>query len=336
MTERSQHDEYFKALMVQPGTAGTLLRERLPRALAALLEPGEPELLPGSYVDPELRQSHSDLLFRMALRGGGSLYVYCLVEHKSSPDPRIGWQLLRYLTRIWERLDRKNKRRGKLPPIVPLVVYHGREKWSAPKRFTVMVDAPPEMLPVLLDFPYGFVDLHTMDEQALSKNVVLRVGLLVLKYAMVEFESAPIDLVAGFLSELRKAGCSEEFLVQVASYIWRAYEAMDKGSVVEAARRAMPEKEDEMVSIFARELLAEGEAKGLAKGRAEGRAEGRVEGRAEGMAGALVRILEARFGRVPERHQKAIASGALEDLQVWLDRAATAQALEDVFATPTP
>ena len=41
---------------------------------------------------------------------------------------------------------------------------------------------------------------------------------------------------------------------------------MDETALTEALRRAMPEKENEMLSIAARQWLAEGEAKGKTEG----------------------------------------------------------------------
>ena len=52
------HDKLFKGLLDQPGTAGALIRERLPEDIRALLTDDPPELEPGEYVDEALRGSH--------------------------------------------------------------------------------------------------------------------------------------------------------------------------------------------------------------------------------------------------------------------------------------
>jgi len=83
----SQHDHFFRALMERPKTAGALLRERLPPTIAEQLV-GDPLLVEGTFVDEELRSSQSDRLYQVTLRGGRSAFIYCLVEHKSAPDPK--------------------------------------------------------------------------------------------------------------------------------------------------------------------------------------------------------------------------------------------------------
>jgi predicted transposase YdaD len=55
------HDAFFKQALGDPELAGTFLREHLPGELADLLGPEVPEAVPGSFVDEELRQHHSDL-----------------------------------------------------------------------------------------------------------------------------------------------------------------------------------------------------------------------------------------------------------------------------------
>jgi hypothetical protein len=67
-------------------------------------------------------------------------------------------------------------------------------------------------------------------------------------------------------------------------YILAAYRHIDRARLLGEVRRVMPEHEEELLSIAAREW------------RAEWRAEGQNEGRQEGRADALVRVLSRRFG----------------------------------------
>src|ERR1700722_18925594 len=80
------HDAFFRQFMSKPELAGTFLREHLPPQVAQLLAPELPEQVPGSYVDEELSQHHSDLVFQVRLKSGDPALAYVLLEHKSSPD----------------------------------------------------------------------------------------------------------------------------------------------------------------------------------------------------------------------------------------------------------
>ncbi len=96
-----RHDQFFKRLLDQPGTAGALLREGLPHEVAALLDDQPPEQSPGSFVPPEVREDRTRL-YRANTITGRPLLIHAVIEHKSSPDPRTGLQLLGYKTEILE------------------------------------------------------------------------------------------------------------------------------------------------------------------------------------------------------------------------------------------
>ena len=101
------------------------------------------ELQKDTFVDEELRESYSDLLYSVPFadhqgqRSQGQ--VYLLLEHKSQSDPMTCFQLLRYIVRIWERRLRNGQ---SLCPVFPLVVYHGQEAWSAPTSLEEFIGGP--------------------------------------------------------------------------------------------------------------------------------------------------------------------------------------------------
>lgn len=54
-----------------------------------------------------------------------------MFEHKSYLDKGVPFQLLKYMVEIWEY--KRNKEHVKeLPIIIPLVLYHGQQKWTLP------------------------------------------------------------------------------------------------------------------------------------------------------------------------------------------------------------
>jgi len=79
------------------------------------------------------------------------------------------------------------------------------------------------------------------------------------------------------------------------------------------------------------EGLRKGLQEGLQKGRQEGRQEGWQEGRQEGEANTLVRLLERRFGAVPDSVRKRVATASPEQIDTWLDTVIDAESLDEVF-----
>lgn len=90
------HDSFFKDLFSRQEAAYDFLKHYPPPQVAAALDPDRLEIRKDSFIDPDLQEHFSDILYRIGLAGGGESY----------PDPRIAWQLLRYMTRIWEQADK--------------------------------------------------------------------------------------------------------------------------------------------------------------------------------------------------------------------------------------
>ena len=55
----------------------------------------------GEYIDEKLKKDFSDLLYQVDIDGKKG-YIYILFEHKSYEDEKVIFQLLRYMSRIWE------------------------------------------------------------------------------------------------------------------------------------------------------------------------------------------------------------------------------------------
>lgn len=82
------------------------------------------------------------MLLRVRLDSHKSAYVYCLVEHKRTSEAAVMFQLLRYLSAVYERLGTQF-RVGAVPTVIPIVVYNGVSAWPGPHRFAdVLARAP--------------------------------------------------------------------------------------------------------------------------------------------------------------------------------------------------
>jgi predicted transposase YdaD len=138
------HDAFFKQVLSDPMLAGAFLREHLPPDVASLLSTELPEPIPGSFVDEELRQHHSDLLFRVHLKRGPEAYAYVLMEHKSSRDPAARLQLLRYVVRVLLDWYERNKQQLPLPPVLPLLAHQGPGGWEISCEFADLFGTVPE------------------------------------------------------------------------------------------------------------------------------------------------------------------------------------------------
>ena len=314
MTEPTQpHDKLFKGLLDQPGTAGALLRERLPAEISCLLSDDPPELLDGEFIDEALQGSQSDRLFRAGLKDGGDVLLYVLIDHKSTPEPGIIVQLLGYMVRIWLRYaGGKADALRSLPAILPMVVYHGASEWKVSLSLRDTINAPEAIKQFQPDVRYTFVDLGPIPNDRLSAFPPLRAGLLALKYSHKDGDAEAV-LVQAF-TDARDAPSLFKMLVVYATTV---YASVNPESLRRAIHKVRPEWEDEMLSIAAKEWMAEGKA----------------AGKAEGKADTLLRLIERRIKAVPSDIEHRVRAADVGMLDEWLDRILDAKSLDDVFGT---
>jgi hypothetical protein len=326
-----RHDAFFQSLLDRPDNAGALLRERLPAEVAALLADEPPELVPGSFVSKRLRGYRTDRLYRARTLSGRPALVYALIEHKSTPDPRLPLQLLGYQCQVLEHWDRTEGRgadgaQRPLPALVTLVVYHGARPWTVPLSLAEATDADPTMRPYCLDYRYSLADLGRIPDAELSRERRLRVGLLILKHGPVG--RARRRKLVRIAKEALRLGHDD--LATFLYYLLGDLADDPRGELArDILRELMPEEEEErMVSLIAEQWMAEGFSRGLDKGKVEGK----LEGKAEGKADLLLRLLAQRFGPLSPDVVARVRSAGGSQLDDWSDRLFQARDLEDLLS----
>nr|VFJ52762.1 MAG: conserved hypothetical protein (putative transposase or invertase) [Candidatus Kentron sp. DK] len=271
------HDRFMKDMLSRPERAGMLLRERLPESVTKYLSDDPPEPMQDSFVDERLRQHFSDRLFRVKTINGQSAFLYVLIEHKSSPDNKVGWQLLRYLVEILKQWEKENPDWDRLPAIVPFVFYHGAEDWKIPNEFLHLVDAEEGWKPYLLNFRYPVLDLGEVPDTELSQYPRLRPWLVAMKYATrKERQAAVVELLIALLKD------APEDIESIAYYLVRVY-GYDEQTLRRIIREVQPREEEKMMSQFAREIESKALQEGIQQGMQQGKQEKAIE-----MAGALL------------------------------------------------
>ena len=174
------HDHLFKSTFSDPRIAADYIRNFLPLDLTSQLDLSSLELAPGSYVNEELKEYLSDVVYRCKY-GEEEIKLSLLFEHKSKPDGIIYLQLLRYLLEAW---DKQPKKKEGLGIIIPIVVYHGKEKWEKRTFSSHFPGLDATLAPFIPNFQYLLTDLADWSDEALMtlQAGLVRNVLLVLKH----------------------------------------------------------------------------------------------------------------------------------------------------------
>jgi predicted transposase/invertase (TIGR01784 family) len=322
----SPHDALFKASFGQADLARSELELVLPPEVRVHLELATLAVCPGSFVDEDLQQVHSDLLYAVRTRAGGEGLVYVLFEHQSSPDATMPFRLLRYLVRVWERWLRDHEGARTLPIVIPVLLHHGDGVWQASPELASMFDASPELLeaarPFLPHFRFVLDDLAALSPAVLSSRALAALPRLV-QLALWASRSFPrlrdaAPFMRAVVATLVRDERTRALLEQLYLYVWSTAPADVEAGAIRSilVEIAGPEGEEDVMN--AGQQLIE-------------------QGRTEGLRAAIVSVLGARALTLSELGRARLASCAdVATLTRWLERAATSASEAEVFASNAP
>ena len=125
-------DPNYKRLFSFPRMVADLLRAFLPGEVLAELDLSTLDKLPAEYVSDELLQRHGDCVWRLRRRGRW-LYLLVLLEFQSTEEPRMALRILTYTSLLYQELVRSGAldAGGRLPAVLPVVLYTGEGRWRA-------------------------------------------------------------------------------------------------------------------------------------------------------------------------------------------------------------
>jgi len=327
----NHHDRFFKAVFSQPKHAIDHFRRFLPAEVVAALDVDTASLVPGSFVDERLAELHTDLLFSVGLAGsannGAEAFVYVLFEHQSSIDRAMPLRLLRYMMRIWDRwLETNGNYPHQLPPIVPLVLYHGASAWTAATSLSELFSVPPEALaslrPHLPDFQMVLNDLSQYSDAQVRDGGLAGGARLLFKHIQELADDAD--------------GSGATWMASVVVRVAAAEGLMAARLVVEYLLVAKAPEPEQLAELVKPALGSEG-AKMVMSTADRLRAEGRREGRREGLVPArrlFVALAEERYGPLPTPLRQQVDEASLEALEGLTEALLRGSSLEDLLSFP--
>ena len=271
------HDKFFKETLSDIHTAKDFLQNYLPREILAVIDVDTITPQKDSYIEIELTEAFSDLLFRTKINQKEG-YIYFLFEHKSYPSKKITLQLLKYILKIWEQKT-KEQETDKLPVIIPLVVYHGRGGWNiSPKLSGIIEDyarLPEAITKYIPEYEYILYNISAYSNEEIKGSVKLRIFLQVLRDIFEQdyeqFLQTLKEAMSAF-NRLEKQEKGIEYFETFIRYIMNARNDLELKTVYEIAKEISLER-SEIIMTIAEKLIAEGIEKGIEKGMEKGKLE---------------------------------------------------------------
>ncbi|PCJ28947.1 MAG: transposase [Rickettsiales bacterium] len=164
--KKLKHDEFMKETLGRRLTAIDFVKDHLPAKMQEQLDLSTLEVEKETHVEKSLKKRMSDLVYSVKTKKGDDAYIYMVLEHQSSVDRDMALRLQRYQLLLCQR-HRDNKEPGKLPIIFPLVIYHGKRKYTAPLSFWELFD-DPEYAKEIMAGNYTLIDLRAMSDDDIN------------------------------------------------------------------------------------------------------------------------------------------------------------------------
>lgn len=301
------HDRFFKAAFGRTDVAAEFLERYLPPEVATALNWATLRAEKDTFLDPQLTQHPTDLLYAVNLRDKGKpAYIHLLFEHKSYVEWRINLDGLRYRVRIWEQWL-KDGNSGRLPVIIPVVFYHGADRWTAKRQFADTVAVVPGCQRYVPSCEYHLVDPSNYADEALRGAVILQVTLLTFKYIFREELSARLPGILALLRDLERGSSGLDFIRSLLRYLTQAAgtDRLSETSLRQAVTQALSGDDETMMTI-ADQWVQQGWEKGWQQGL-------------ESERQLVLRMVRRKFGPAAMEQSRALLetiteSTVLEDL----------------------
>lgn len=348
------HDSAYRLLFSHPEMIRDLLTGFVPEDWVGQLDMTTLEKVNGNYITDDLRSRSDDVVWRV--RWGSSwVYVYILLEFQSTQDRFMAVRLMTYMGLLWQDLIRTGQLadNDQLPPVMPLVLYNGEQRWRAPVELSELIGLAPESL---------FVHLPSLrylliDEGAFSEAQLAPLKNLVAALFRLENSRGPADIqrVLGLLIDWLKTPEQSDLRRNITEWVRRVIlprrlptgaqlpEMRDIQEVhnmlAERVQQWYDEAERKGLENGLRKGLEQGLEQGLVKGIEQGLVKGLEQGLEQGLGqgrrqealAILTRQLNRRFGPLPQAVHNRLESADIEQLENWIDRILDATTLEDVF-----
>ncbi len=190
MENHKVHDNFFKKTFSDKKNIRDFLKLSLPEEIKDDIDYSFIKIDNTGYVSENIKGYFSDIVIKTRLEASPGnnkpvdTDIYILFEHKSYKDKKIFMQLLRYMYLMWQK-DTENNRPLRI--ILPLVFYHGKERWDIPDEFNRQFSVKDDLKMYLLNFRYVLFDTNRRDnfesEPGLKKNIFLLTSLMLMKSA---------------------------------------------------------------------------------------------------------------------------------------------------------
>lgn len=163
----------------------------------------------------------------------------------------------------WYELEKQGALGVKLPPIFPILVYHGDSGWTHGVHFHDIVNIPhDDMKPYIPNFQYFLSDATTEDEEKYNTSVVIKCWFLLVKNIKTPAMREKLFEIVSLLHDFLDQDTAIEYVDIFYKYLANTDNIITRTDAVQAVETIFPGRGADMARGWAQEYVDEGIEKG--------------------------------------------------------------------------
>ena len=264
------HDKFFKNVLSNINIAKKFIASFLSPEVLQHINIETLQYAETDFLLQDLKEIFSDIVFTVNKKDDEEIYISIILEHKSKPDDFTAVQLLLYVAYGYYK-QYKNTRSLQL--ILPIVFYHGKQKWIYKTINDLLNDLPQELKQFIPAFETVFINLKNFSDEQLDAlgDALLTSILLLEKYAFKPDELAKkIKLIYKKLNSVSDRNLLYPIIVYSMSLI--------KIDIIKQIIKELPTPIKSNVMTAYDTLIQEGREKGIREGIEKGLQKGLEKG----------------------------------------------------------
>ncbi len=275
------HDRLFRNTFSYRSEVLLFIKNFCPKSIYGHLDFRTLKIQNTSFVNEKLENSYSDINYTCKWRGSNrEVLLSFLFEHKSYPVKFAEMQLLRYLL---EGYEYQLKQGGPYSLIVPILLYHGKEKFNKTTFFENLELSDSDFGRYFPGFEFIKVDLSRYSDEELTAigDSFLSALLLLFKHKKeTEFILTNYQKIFIFVKGYKSKSATERFVETLVLYIYQTF-TINQEEITGIVNDLPKNVSDMFVSTYDLAVQS-GEKKGIEKGIKKGELIGIEKGKTLG------------------------------------------------------
>ena len=262
----NRHDKIFRKLLANKIEMKKLLKEE--SEIEQLLDNNELERYDTKYITKGYEDRQADIVYKLKEKE-----IFFLIEHQTKVDKLMAFRMLEYSLEIirarMKELKGKIEKVG-LPSVIPIVLYTGKEKWTAKRNFEEMQVDFECFTGIKSITGYNLIDIRDKEKAKKDDSIISKMSVL----ERLDTTEEIIQTLYEFAETMNSQEAKED-LAKIVQYLFE--EKIEETKLKEVIAYLKKSKTGGEGIMHVHEVLRRDEEKAKKKAMNEGKMNGLIQ-----------------------------------------------------------